>query len=415
MGESAGAISVGYHMLSPLSRRLFRRAILQSGSALTPNMMVGHENGPIYLEKVADALDCSYLSRRDNKYATFNEETFMCIRNASTFQLLQVQTQIVTSKRSTGFHPTVDGDFFPQHPYHLTHSSAYGPQHEILLGTTANEGAMFMTFGLPNLFPAHTELPKNLTQEMIMEKLSQKAPEGFQENSKTYLKYMFDFMLGGIPTGNGTIIASRMDQMLGNSMFLCPNIALVDTFTKISGREAFYYQFNPRPANAKHFPWVKGALHAEEIQFVFGRPLIEPTQYTKAEIQLSRDIMADWSTFARHGKPVHARKWEPCKNNLRYHLVYDIDVETMKPTHAVKIGLPDNRCDRYFDTFYEQMMNDYGYFVLPDRKRKKRSNSELRSANEVRSSSEFRFRSGFRSRDDKGRINVIKTRHHHLP
>lgn len=367
MGESAGAISVGFHMLSPLSRRLFKRAILQSGSPLTPAMMIGHENGPIYFEKVADALDCPYISRRSNKYATFNEETFQCVRNVSTMKLLELQTKIATSKRSTGFHPTVDGEFFPEHPYHLIQSSSYGPQHEILLGTTANEGAMFMTFGLPDIFPAHAELPKNLTQEMIMEKLSQKAPEGFQENSKTYLKYMFDFMLGGIPTGNGTIIAAKMDQYLGESMFLCPNIALIDSFTKIKDREAYYYQFKPRPSRAKHYSWVKGALHAEEIQFVFGKPLLEPNEYTKAEVYLSREIMADWAHFARYGKPVASRKWTPCKSNLRFHLAYDLN------KLKVKVGLPDNRCDKYFDTFYEQMMNDYGYFVLPDLKRRRRS------------------------------------------
>lgn len=384
MGESAGAISVGFHMLSPLSRRLFKRAILQSGSALTPSMMIGHENGPIYLEKVADALDCPYLSRRNNKYATFNSETFDCIRNASTMKLLELQTKIALSRRSTGFHPTVDGDFFPEHPYHLTHSSAYGPQHEILLGTTANEGAIFMTLGLPDIFPANAELPKNLTQNMIMDKLSQKAPEGFQENSRTYLKYVFDFMFGGLPSGNGSMIAARMDHILGNSLFLCPNTILVDTFTKIKGRQAFYYQFNPRPSRAKHYSWVKGALHAEEIQFVFGRPLTDPTQYTKQEIELSREIMADWSHFARYGTPVHSRKWPPCKSDSRHHLVYDLG------KLAVKTGLPDNRCDQYFDQFYEQMMNDYGYFVLPDLRKRKRS-----VVTEIR------------SRDDKGHINVL--------
>lgn len=383
MGESAGAISVGFHMMSPLSRRLFKRAILQSGSPLTPAMMIGHENGPIYTEKVADILDCPYLSRRNNKYATFSEETFECLRNASAFKLLEIQTQIATSRRSTGFHPTVDGEFFTDHPYHLTHSSSYGPQHEILLGTTANEGAMFMTFGLPDIFPAHAQLPKNLTQDMIMERLSQKAPEGFRQNAKSYLKYMFDFMFGGIPTGNGSIIAAKMDQMLGNSMFLCPNIALVNTFTRLKDRRAFYYQFNPRPSRAKHYSWVKGALHAEEIQFIFGKPLIEPKEYTKVEGKLSRQIMADWAHFARYGTPIATRKWLPCEGNSRYHLVYDLD------KLRIKSGLPDNRCEEYFDTFYEQMMNDYGYFILPDLERRKRSAIH------------------FRSKDDKGHISVL--------
>lgn len=35
-GHSAGAVSVNYHVLSPASRNLFQRAIMQGGSALNP-------------------------------------------------------------------------------------------------------------------------------------------------------------------------------------------------------------------------------------------------------------------------------------------------------------------------------------------------------------------------------------------
>ena len=35
-GESAGAASVGLHLLSPLSRNLFAQAILQSASPVVP-------------------------------------------------------------------------------------------------------------------------------------------------------------------------------------------------------------------------------------------------------------------------------------------------------------------------------------------------------------------------------------------
>ena len=35
LGESAGAMSVGFHLTSPFSQGLFHRAILQSGSSLT--------------------------------------------------------------------------------------------------------------------------------------------------------------------------------------------------------------------------------------------------------------------------------------------------------------------------------------------------------------------------------------------
>ena len=45
-GNSAGAISIGYHIISPNSNRLFKRAILQSGGPLSP----GNCNSIVYLE-----------------------------------------------------------------------------------------------------------------------------------------------------------------------------------------------------------------------------------------------------------------------------------------------------------------------------------------------------------------------------
>ena len=35
-GSSAGAISIGYHIITPNSNTLFKRAILQSGGPLSP-------------------------------------------------------------------------------------------------------------------------------------------------------------------------------------------------------------------------------------------------------------------------------------------------------------------------------------------------------------------------------------------
>lgn len=42
-GESAGAVSVSLHLLSALSRDLFQRAILQSGSPTAPWALIPRE------------------------------------------------------------------------------------------------------------------------------------------------------------------------------------------------------------------------------------------------------------------------------------------------------------------------------------------------------------------------------------
>lgn len=46
-GESAGAVSVSLHLLSPLSRDLFQRAILESGSPTAPWAIITREEAKL--------------------------------------------------------------------------------------------------------------------------------------------------------------------------------------------------------------------------------------------------------------------------------------------------------------------------------------------------------------------------------
>ena len=68
-GESAGSVSVSLHLLSPLSRDLFHRAILQSGSANMPWATTSKAEGKLRSEELA----ITYLgcSRTEDMQVTF--------------------------------------------------------------------------------------------------------------------------------------------------------------------------------------------------------------------------------------------------------------------------------------------------------------------------------------------------------
>jgi len=68
-GESAGSVSVSLHLLSPLSKELFHRAILQSGSANMPWATTSMEEGKLRSEELA----ITYLGcpRTDNMQVSF--------------------------------------------------------------------------------------------------------------------------------------------------------------------------------------------------------------------------------------------------------------------------------------------------------------------------------------------------------
>jgi carboxylesterase type B len=84
-GESAGSISIGIHLVSPLSQTLFKRAIMQSGSPY-------HNIGGV---EPSLALQMSKLISKDaNCLSANNEIDFDCLRSLSRDQIKHIYEDI---------------------------------------------------------------------------------------------------------------------------------------------------------------------------------------------------------------------------------------------------------------------------------------------------------------------------------
>ena len=103
-GESAGSFSSTYHLMSPLARGLFRRAILQSGpGGFAPSYHhFSAARAKKYGELAAVELGC---------LGTDMAEVAACMRDAPVVNLLAIE--ILNELMS---HPSIDGDHHP-HPY----------------------------------------------------------------------------------------------------------------------------------------------------------------------------------------------------------------------------------------------------------------------------------------------------------
>ena len=362
-GESAGSISVGFHLISKQSIGLFNRAILQSGAPLTM-MQVGTESVPLWMEKVAIELRCPIKARKLSKakYATFKEETYKCLRDAPVQKLREIEFNLIFSKKSTGFLPATDHEtgFFGDHPMELLKSENdpfVSNVTEILLGHNGGEGTMFMSIWLPDLFPKKTALPGNLSYELIREKIMQKVPD-----QKDKIEMIFKAIIDDVnPSQRKNIsqIANKFNTYLGDAGFYCPNLHFMDSFLKKDTRKAYYYLFNARSErDAKtKFIWSEKAIHAEEIQFVFGFPFSkkEWKNYTSNERQLSLTMMKDWASFAESGSP-RGDQWKACQDEEeRNYMLYENNF--IEP----KSGLPENQCSEYFESTYEEIVNRYKY------------------------------------------------------
>lgn len=133
-GQSSGAVSVSLHLLSPLSKGLFKRVIIQSGSASYP-LYSGKVKDTKHLEMFANFVNCS-----------LGPQLIPCVRGKTTEDILKVQSQIIYPKYRGPQDiagPVVDGEFLPDLPEKLLRNGNFHLTVDVMIGTTSNEGALY--------------------------------------------------------------------------------------------------------------------------------------------------------------------------------------------------------------------------------------------------------------------------------
>jgi para-nitrobenzyl esterase len=122
-GESAGGMSVGMLVASPMARGLFQRAISESGGAVAPSrgsLKMAEEQGRAFLSK---------LGAND-------------IKTARALSAETVQQGLKGAMAS--FWPVADGTTTMENPYELFEAGKFNDT-PILVGTNSHEGRLFGT------------------------------------------------------------------------------------------------------------------------------------------------------------------------------------------------------------------------------------------------------------------------------
>ena len=137
-GESAGSMSVNFHLVSPQSRGLFHAAILQSGTALGP-YTAPRSHPSLYATKLAEAAGCG------------DKETLECLRALPArklqLHLLHFNSDSCSSTDLGRPYPgpwipwedsSLDQPFLPNSPYAAEDAGV-----PVMMGFNADEGLLF--------------------------------------------------------------------------------------------------------------------------------------------------------------------------------------------------------------------------------------------------------------------------------
>lgn len=141
-GESAGAFSISLHMVSPLSKNLFNRAILQSGAAINPMFSDTNDALRMGSQLISKHVGCA----ADDKELEENPRKVVdCMKTLPPEKFSEVEEYLI--KKHAMLIPRVGDEFLPKNPTDLFRSGEFKDT-ELLIGITRDEGTLFITFQL---------------------------------------------------------------------------------------------------------------------------------------------------------------------------------------------------------------------------------------------------------------------------
>ncbi|XP_068084708.1 juvenile hormone esterase isoform X2 [Anabrus simplex] len=301
-GESAGGGSVHFHMLSPMSKGLFSRAIAQSGSAINP-WAIGKDPRERAF-RVAEKL--GYTGKHPEELVQFLQgiNDMILIKAANEHGLTKEERDAVMS---LAFTPSLEVEaegverFLPASPMELLEEGRY---HDVpyMTGVTEKEGIVIFML---------TELNK----PEIVEKLEQnfakivlpgvRLPKNYKKTDEVVRKVR-QFYMNDKPLTKDTL--PGFIDLCSELMFTKGIHATVKKMAQLAKAPLYYYQFSYDGQlnflkKLRHINYP-GASHADEIGYLFNPEVLNTEVQPNSKDALLRARMVKlWTNFAKTGNP----------------------------------------------------------------------------------------------------------------
>ncbi|XP_055952007.1 acetylcholinesterase-1-like [Argiope bruennichi] len=324
-GESAGAISVSLFCVSPLTKGMFSRAIMESASAilLTPTELQNNLN---FSQQIAKIVGCA----SDTKTIESDPKSVVgCLRNQNATDLA-IALWSLDPTATIYYWPQFGDDLFPTNTLDDIRNGNF---HNVplFIGNNRDEGSFFITTSDPKTFgffgQKDTYVNKTYADQVIHKFFS------------TYnnIEGVFQYYFADVPNNDYGEIRSQLYTAVGDTTLLCATVYFAERYAGTYD-DTYFYFFLHRPSNSVWAPWM-GTTHFDEVQFVFGEPIRKPELYQLDEVTLSRNMIEIWTNFAKYGYPTF--NW-PKYSNDTHDLIY---LDTTFKTGIYGTGPHLNNCN----------------------------------------------------------------------
>ncbi|XP_032456548.1 uncharacterized protein LOC100116956 [Nasonia vitripennis] len=302
-GYSAGSWSVVLHLMSPMSKGLFHRAIAMSGSPTTPDLMPTKQ--PELILKQAKFVDCPY----DNV-----DVALECLKKvphqkiSDSMEMFREWYGDPTLIWSPVVEPEVPGveRFITAQPVDLLRTKNF--QHvPLITGITKDEFAGAPLVALEAALKGDDSIYRNTSANW-----EHAAPISFQyerdtERSKHISREIRKFYFNDqtISTKNGR----NLGLIYADALIGYPNHRFADLVASNSRAPVWNYMF-VYPGRFSFSVWSDtqkpyGVVHHDDLQYIFYMSFIFPFfNSTDPETKLVEKMTAMWANFAKTGEPI---------------------------------------------------------------------------------------------------------------
>lgn len=294
-GSSAGAMSIGLLITSPVAGNLFRRAILQSGSPCVS--IISRDNNSLDLaDELASQTGCAMGNM---SVLNHPKQIVACLRRVTVDIILHVQGQLF--RKLLAFLPVFGDDLLPVNVLVALQKGMFSRNVNVMIGVTPDEGSTILSTASPRFF--QRESHRVVSKSELFSTCNRTFLHSFSKSAlrKIYWKY-----LGLLGHTNYLTLRSAISNCIADYFMICPAHIFAEGLQK-RGVEVYFYQFDYRTKNSVQPPWM-GVIHTAELYYLFGEPF-STSWYTDKERQFSRDMVRIWTTFAKTGKPPPEFNW----------------------------------------------------------------------------------------------------------
>jgi para-nitrobenzyl esterase len=281
-GQSGGGAKTSALMAMPSAKGLFKRAAVQSGSALR---LMTREVGTQLAERLLQKLG---IAKGD----------VAALQDVPHAKMIAAATALSPDNPMLGFAPVVDGHAIPRHPFDPD-APALTADVPMIIGTTLDDAAMRGRF--------------DIDDEAVKQGLSKKYPQHAERIVALYRKHH--------PDCSSFLLKARMRTDAGGRRSASTQ---AERKTALGKAPAYLYvcSFQSPALGGKY-----GAVHGVDVGLAFNNAKGAVAGDTPEARQLASRFAAGWVAFAKTGDPNTSElpQWPTFETSTRPTMIFDTE------------------------------------------------------------------------------------------